>query len=70
MDAIVPAHYPELSRLAWNRDATRPITSEEAFSLYEANWRHVDRDALRSDEQALIRSLAERFGGGHLLTTR
>lgn len=69
-DAVVPADYPELSRLAWSRDPARPITGQEALSLYEANWRHVDRDALRPDERALIQALVERYGSGHLLTTR
>lgn len=69
-DLIVPARYPELARLAWNRDPTRPIPGAEALSLYEANWRHVDRDAVGAEEAALIRALTERFGGGHFLATR
>lgn len=69
-EMIVPAHYPELARLAWNRDPARPIPGAEAFSLYEANWRHVDSDALGEAEVALIRALTRRFGGGHLLATR
>lgn len=67
---VVPAHYPELARLAWNRDPAQPITGAEALGLYEANWRHVDVAALSPAEWALIRVLADRFGGGHLLTTR
>jgi hypothetical protein len=67
---IVPARYPELARLVWNRDPARPIPGAEALGLYEANWRHIDRDALGAEEAALIRALAERYGGGHLLTTR
>jgi hypothetical protein len=38
-DTVVPADYAELARLAWNRDASRPITGEEALGLYELNWR-------------------------------
>lgn len=68
--AIVPARYPELARLAWNRDPARPISGAEALSLYEANWRHVDAAALGAEEAALIRALAERYGGGHFLATR
>ncbi len=69
-DTVVPARYAELSRLAWNRDPSRPITGEEALGLYEANWRHVDADALSQDERALIKHLVDRFGSGHLLATR
>jgi hypothetical protein len=70
MEAIIPADYPELARLAWNRDPARPITGEEALGLYERNWRHVDIAALSEKERALISLLADRLGGGHLLTTK
>ena len=68
--SIIPAQFPELARLAWNRDISRPITGEEALGLYEANWRHVDTASLSEHEWALIRALAAQFGGGHLLTTK
>ena len=68
--AIIPARYPELARLAWNRDPARPITGAEAFSLYEANWRHVDPAAMPPEEQALLRRLQAEFGSGLLLTTK
>ena len=67
---VVPAHHPELARLAWNRDPARPIPGREALALYEANWRHVDVAALTPAERRLIGDLANRFGHGHLLTTR
>jgi hypothetical protein len=70
MEAIIPADYPELARLAWNRDPARPITGEEAFGLYERNWRHVDTAALSDKERALIALLADRLGGGHFLATK
>jgi len=44
---VIPARYPELRRLAWNRDPNRPLSGAEAFGLYEANWRHVDQAALQ-----------------------
>jgi hypothetical protein len=69
-DTVIPAAYPELARLAWNRDTARPITGGEAFGLYEANWRHVDTASLSAEENALIAALADRFGAGHLLTTK
>jgi hypothetical protein len=67
---IIPADYAELARLVWNRDPSRPIAGEEALALYERNWRHVDTAALSEQERDLIRRLADRFGGGHLLTTK
>jgi hypothetical protein len=70
LQAIIPADYPELTRLAWNRDPARPITGEEALGLYERNWRHADTAALSQQERALIAALADRFGRGHLLTTK
>ena len=69
-DTVVPADYPDLARLAWNRDPSRPIPRAEALGLYEANWRHIDAAALSPRERALIEPLAERFGGGYLLTTK
>jgi hypothetical protein len=69
-DIVIPARYPELARLAWNRDPSRPITGAEALGLYEANWRHVEVASLSTQERALIKRLADRFGGGLLLTTK
>jgi hypothetical protein len=68
--AVIPAHYGELARLAWNRDSSRPITGEEALALYEANWRHVDIASLSESEKQLIGELTKRFGAGHLLATK
>ena len=67
---VIPAAYPELRQLAWNRDPAKPITDEEVFSRYKANWRHVDRDALCPEERRLIEGLTARVGGGHFLATR
>ena len=69
-DTIIPACYPELARLAWNRDPCRLISGAEALGLYEANWRHVEVTALSAEEQELIAPLAARFGGGRLFTTK
>ncbi|RRI05876.1 hypothetical protein EH240_04880 [Mesorhizobium tamadayense] len=66
---IVPAEFPQLQALAWNRDAARPIPAEEAFALYERNWRFVDQKRLTQREKLLIRKLADKFGHGILLTT-
>ncbi len=67
---VIPADFPELARLAWNRDPSRPISGEEALGLYEANWRHVEVGALTEPERQLIRILADRFGDGHLLISK
>lgn len=64
---VVPAEFPELKALAWNRDVARPISAEEAFQLYERNWRHVNADRLTPEEAKLIRDLTDQFGGGVLL---
>ncbi|MBZ9982629.1 MULTISPECIES: hypothetical protein [unclassified Mesorhizobium] len=66
---IVPAEFPELQALVWSRDATRPIPAEEAFAIYERNWRFVDQERLTTSERLLIQNLAEKFGQGILLTT-
>ena len=61
---IVPKDFPELGLLAWNRDATRPIARQEAFELYDRNWRHVDAEHLTAREAALIDELTQEFGHG------
>lgn len=66
-ETVIPAHYPQLARLAWNRDPLRPIGGDEALALYEANWRHVNVDALTPPERALIDTLTRRHGAGHFL---
>ena len=65
--AIVPAEFPELRLLVWNRDPARPIAAEEVFALYERNWRFVDTQRLTEKERRLIDELAEAFGHGRLL---
>lgn len=64
---IVPAEYPELRQLVWNRDPTRPLEAAQAFAIYERNWRHVDVARLDRAEAALIERLTQVYGGGHLL---
>ena len=57
--------YANLKLLCWNR-SVRFLGAEEAFRLYERNWRHVDRGNMRDAERALIARLADRFGNGVL----
>ncbi|MCK0441117.1 helix-turn-helix domain-containing protein [Gordonia alkaliphila] len=61
------SQYGQLRAIAWNLADDTTLTEEEALSLYERLWRHVDQSALTDDERAFIASLATRFGGGVLL---
>jgi hypothetical protein len=65
-DALVEiAAYENLAALCWNRRA-RYLSAEEAFRLYERNWRLVDRRRMTPAERALIERLAARYGNGVL----
>jgi hypothetical protein len=65
-DALIEvAAYENLEALCWNRH-DRYLGDEEAFRLYERNWRFVDRRKLRPPERALIERLAARYGNGVL----
>ena len=66
---IVPAEFPELAMLVWNRDPARPISAADAFALYERNWRHVDKEHMTPAEADLVRELADAFGHGCILTS-
>lgn len=56
--------YPQLRLIAWNRREGDVLTEEEAFALYEANWRHVDQDRLDARERAMIERLTQQYGKG------
>jgi len=60
------ADYPQLERLAWHRQGDT-LTEEEAFALYERNWRHVDQPNLEPAEREFIARLVKRHGQGVLL---
>ena len=65
-ETVLDLHqWPALRELAWNR-AERWITAEDAFALYERNWRFIDPAHLAADEAALVERLKHRFGGGVL----
>ncbi|MFT5531893.1 MAG: hypothetical protein ACI802_000109 [Candidatus Paceibacteria bacterium] len=55
--------YPQLALLAWSR-VLRDITEEDAFALYERNWRFVDVDALTAAERGLIDRMTDQYGKG------
>ncbi len=57
--------YPQLKLLCWNRRGTY-LSAEDAWNLYERNWRFVEPALLEPAEQRLIEMLASRFGGGAL----
>ncbi len=57
--------YPQLALLAWNR-AVREIDEDEAFALYERNWRFVEVDRLTPHEADLIARLTQQYGNGVL----
>jgi hypothetical protein len=56
--------YPQLQLIAWNRSVDALIEEEEAFALYERNWRYVDEAALLPHERQLIAHLTQAFGHG------
>jgi hypothetical protein len=58
------ADYPQLKLLAWNRNADAFIDEQDAFALYEREWRWVEQAALLPHERALIDSLTQRYGHG------
>lgn len=67
IQTVIPAQYPGLRGLVWNRDPARGIAAAEAFAIYERNWRHVDEGALTAAERRLVTELRERFGHGAFL---
>lgn len=56
--------YPQLALIAWSRHPDDEITAEEAFGLYEGNWRFVDQDGLGKEERDLIQALIKTYGNG------
>lgn len=57
--------YAELNLIAWSIHVTQ-ITEQEAFALYEANWRFVDAELLTEKEAGLILVLKDKYGNGVL----
>jgi hypothetical protein len=56
-------HYDNLKLLAWNRRKMM-MTREEAWDLYESNWRFVDLADMATDERQLFEQLKQEFGQG------
>ncbi len=66
-DRIRLDDYPQLKKLAWQLQGVEDVSPQEALSLYERNWRHVDAATLSMKEIALVHALATALGGGRLL---
>lgn len=64
-ETVCITDYPQLTLLAWQRQS-KEINADEAFALYEANWRFVDEEALTGPERKLIERLARVYGNGVL----
>jgi transcriptional regulator with XRE-family HTH domain len=61
------ADYPQLKALGWQLGGVDELGAQEALSLYERNWRHIDHARLEPAERALIQALVTAYGGGRLL---
>jgi len=59
--------YPQLRQIAWHMAPGQALSPDEAFALYERNWRHVDPEAMDSRERALLDQLTATVGHGVLL---
>ena len=62
-ETIEVGRYPQLKLLCWNR-RNQFLSAQDAWSLYERNWRFVEANLLNAAEHQLIDILASRFGGG------
>lgn len=61
------ADYPMLREVAWSTDQQADLTPQEAFALYERNWRHIDHEAMIRRERKLVERLTNTVGKGMLL---
>jgi len=62
-EVIRIADYPQLALLCWNVH-DEYLTRDEAFRLYERNWRLVEPARLDVREKALIDALTAELGQG------
>lgn len=56
------ADHAQLRRLAWQLPPDAELTAEEAWGIYERNWRHADPSALDPRERQLLHDLARALG--------
>ncbi len=58
-------NFPQLRLIAWNlHDGGDTLEAQEAFALYERNWRFVEQTQLLNHERELIERLCKQFGAG------
>ncbi len=57
--------YPELNLISWSTHV-KQITEEEAFGIYENNWRFVEVEKLTKKEASFIEHLKNKYGNGFL----
>jgi len=56
------ADHAQLRRLAWQLPPDAELTAQEAWGIYERNWRHADPSALDPRERQLLHDLARALG--------
>lgn len=61
------ADFKQLKKLAWQLKGIKELKAEDALSLYERNWRHIDLKNLDKNEEKLIQTLMAAFGRRRLL---
>lgn len=54
--------YQQLKRIAWQLKETQEIPLQDALSLYERNWRHLDFKKMNENEKRFIKSLLTKYG--------
>lgn len=60
----VDAHdYPQLLQLTWDR-ATKEMSEDEAFALYEARFRWIDLEMMDANERQFFDRLVQVYGKG------
>ncbi len=57
-------NFPQLRLIAWNMRDDDTLADQDAFALYERNWRFVDQSQLLEHERAMIERLCTEFGAG------
>ena len=67
MEKIIVKNFPQLQLLTWSRPDVCELTPQDAFALYERNWKHVDARMLIPRERQLIRELTTQYGHGVML---
>ena len=69
--SIIPADikladYQQLKQLAWHIHGLDALTPNEAFGIYDRNWRHLNQPILADHEKALIDALKRADAAGEL----